>query len=658
MDCGERPLLDPAASIDREYCLRHEGVWSEGSGTELTSLKIVQDEINRLKERINRVCTEDDDGLRRWRLHTQNTHPLSMAPKLLREQFNCPGTSQAYCKFLEILRRYRLVPPTLGQLRSFHLCEAPGHFVSSLDRFLCTFYPKKEWFWKANSLNPHHEDTKACDMLLDDDLILRHPEQWYFGDDGSGDICKWDERYRDFLAFTRGFDLVTADGSLYTQDAPEEQESAILPLLQAEVEAAKKLLTFFGSLVIKIYTMFLPETRSLIQNIASYFDNVYVFKPMSSKGGNNEASCSLFSKKNCQRYLICMRFRGDRAKLTEQNNAETALISCEIYFSKLQSSFIEMNLSTYNVISKEELGVYRDRIFSEFHKRALTKFIATPARESHLNQLTLERPWIDMFEKNYVERLRCINDEQSALEHLRIFLREDLMSEHEECGSEVEVEFAEDELEFFEWEGYRLIHERVVIKGPVCSQIKHSLFVPPVLLRCLHFWKPETIIDLCASSSSHEPSPYAKSLQLSGRIVVDAAKLVSSKDWLFLLSGILNGVRNEKIERLEIVWSEPSIPFVLSRYSVSVIVLLSVMFFQFKIGGGHQVAVFTKPNYSEDIPGSFESYLTVLDELSPRKGSMRCCVPPSMLAMFHPYVLDLNRHQWRQLLDGEELGIK
>ncbi|KIH52887.1 hypothetical protein ANCDUO_17002, partial [Ancylostoma duodenale] len=349
MDYEERPLLDPSLSIDREFCLRHEGVWSEGIGTEQITLKIAQDEINRLKEQISHVCTKDDDGLRRWRLHTQNTHPLSMAPKLLRDQYNCPGTSQAYCKFLEILRRYRLVHPTLGQLR----------------------------------LNPHHEDTNACDMLLDDDLILRHPEQWYFGDDGSGDICK--------------------------------------------------------------------------------------------------------------RYLICMRFRGDRAKLTEQNKAET-----------------------------EELGVYRDRIFSEFHKRALTKFISTPTRESHLNQETLERPWIDMFGKNYVERLRSINDERSALEHLRIFvrvfavlaknLREDLMSEHEEGESEVEVEFSEDELEFFGWEGYRLCHER-----------------------------------------------------------------------------------NERIEQLEIVWSEPSIPFVLSRYSVSVIVLLSVMFFQLKIGGGHQVAVFTKP---------------------------------------------------------------
>ncbi|EPB77638.1 eukaryotic aspartyl protease [Ancylostoma ceylanicum] len=117
MDDEERILLDPSLSIDREYCLRHEGVWSEGTDTEPISLKNVQHKINGLKDQINRVCTKDDDGLRRWRLHTQNTHPLSMAPKLLRDQYNCPGTSQAYCKFLEILRRYRLVNPRLGQLQ-------------------------------------------------------------------------------------------------------------------------------------------------------------------------------------------------------------------------------------------------------------------------------------------------------------------------------------------------------------------------------------------------------------------------------------------------------------------------------------------------------------------------------------------------------------
>ncbi|CAJ0599302.1 unnamed protein product [Cylicocyclus nassatus] len=58
------------------------------------------------------------------------------------------------------------------QLRFFHLCEAPGHFVSSLDRFLCTFYPKVNWDWEANSFNPHHEGTSACGMLLEDDLIF------------------------------------------------------------------------------------------------------------------------------------------------------------------------------------------------------------------------------------------------------------------------------------------------------------------------------------------------------------------------------------------------------------------------------------------------------------------------------------------------------
>ncbi|KAK6752823.1 hypothetical protein RB195_003931 [Necator americanus] len=643
----EHPSLDHTAILDREFCLRRKGAWSDCPSLEPLSLKIIQDEINDLKVQISTVCTDVDDGLRKWRLHTQNTHPLSMAPRLLRDQHNCYGTSQAYCKFLEILRRYPLIHSRRRQLRSFHLCEAPGHFVTSLDRFLCTFYPKMHWYWEANSLNPHHEGTSACDMLLEDDIILRHPERWRFGNDGSGDIKKWDDDYLKYLAGGRHFDLITADGSLYSQDNPEEQELVTLPLFEAELRIAERLLAFLGSLIVKVYTMYLPETRALIQGIASHFDDVYVFKPMSSKGGNNE------------RYLICLGFRGCETKVLEQEVAENVLHNCEIYFSKLQSSFIKANLLTYNVISKEELGVYRDRVFSEFHRRVLTKFISSPSRKSHLSVQKIDRPWTDMFGKNYVETLRHISDKRSALHHLRKFLQDDFLTEHEEISSTVEVEFAEDELEFLEWDEHRLIEKMVVVICPVNSQITHSLFIPPTLLRGLLYWKSEAIIDLCTFSNCHfnGPSQYATSLDFIGDVTVDAFKMRCDKDWLLVLSGILDGVQRERVRQLEILWSASSVPFVLSRFSASVITMLCVAFFQFQLGEGQKVALFSKPNYSEDIPSSMESYLESLCRLT-CEDSLHCFVPSSLLALLHPYLLDFNRRQWRQLLGSENFGIK
>uniref|UniRef100_A0A0K0D375 PKD_channel domain-containing protein n=1 Tax=Angiostrongylus cantonensis TaxID=6313 RepID=A0A0K0D375_ANGCA len=101
--------------------------------------------------------------------------------------------------------------------RSFHLCEAPGHFISALDRFICTFHSNMDWFWEANSLNPHHETTSTCDMILEDEIILDQPSRWHFGKDGSGDIRKWDYEYLSSLVGSGRYYLVTADGSFYTQ---------------------------------------------------------------------------------------------------------------------------------------------------------------------------------------------------------------------------------------------------------------------------------------------------------------------------------------------------------------------------------------------------------------------------------------------------------
>ncbi|KAK5985216.1 Ribosomal RNA large subunit methyltransferase J [Trichostrongylus colubriformis] len=637
--------LTASASVDREYCIRSRGHWCDRSPSPSTPLDSISVKLKGLKEQIGAICAESD-SLRRWRLHTQTTHPLSAAPKILRQQFNCNATSQAYCKFLEILVRYpRLlhIHPSCRCMRSFHLCEAPGHFISVLDRFLCTFYSKMDWYWEANSLNPHHEGTSACDMLLADEMITGQLERWHFGQDSSGDITKWNDDYITSLVNNGCFHLVTADGSLYTQDAPGDQESKTLPLLESELNIALQLLANGGSFIFKIYTLYMSKTRQLISSVISHFDDVYVFKPMSSKGGNSE------------RYLICMGFSRNEPKNPYEVLSNSLLLDCEAYFSGLQSSFIRANLDTFNTITKAEIGNYRDCVFREFHKRALTSYIANPLRASHLNHELLQHPWTDLFGQNYVETLRQICDESSAIEFLKNFLRTDLMTEHETIGT-VEVEFAEDELEFLEWPLEALLNVKVIVAAPPIAQIVHSLFIPSGLLRSLRIWNSEAFVDLCCFSASDVggDSHYLQSLEFSGMMSVDAYQLRSQNDWCSFLRSIMEGVQKEKISEVELVWSASSTPFVLSRFSASVIAMLCVMFFQFRFGGQSVLATFSKPNYSEDIPSNLESYLCMLtSEALSERGCLHCFVPLCMLEMLHPYLLDLNRRQWQFLLSTQ-----
>ncbi|MCP9263014.1 Ribosomal RNA large subunit methyltransferase J [Dirofilaria immitis] len=118
-----------------------------------------------------------------------------------------------------------------------------------------------------------------------------------FGPDNSGDILKWTDEYINSIAKEVGrFSLITADGSLYCQDNPAEQERIIFPLLQKEIDISLSLLQTNGTFIIKMYTTFLNDTVTLLNRLLICFEEIHVIKPSCSKPGNSEIllECSKF----------------------------------------------------------------------------------------------------------------------------------------------------------------------------------------------------------------------------------------------------------------------------------------------------------------------------------------------------------------------------
>uniref|UniRef100_A0A0N4YT42 Cap-specific mRNA (nucleoside-2'-O-)-methyltransferase 2 (inferred by orthology to a human protein) n=1 Tax=Nippostrongylus brasiliensis TaxID=27835 RepID=A0A0N4YT42_NIPBR len=413
-------------------------------------------------------------------------------------------------------------------------------------------------------LNPHHEGTSSCDKLLEDELIVRAPKRWHLGIDDSGDI---------------------------TKDDPAGQEVTTLPLLTAEFNTALRLLKDKGSLIIKVYTLYTQQTRALLSDVLRRFDDVYMFKPMSSKGGNNEA----------------------------------------------------------------EIGSFRNTVLREFFRRTHAERLAFPLRKSHLTQRRIDRPWSTLVEQNYIEILKQINDSESAVQFLKEFHQKDVMTEHERL-EEIEVEFDEDELKFVARSTLEGQQNKSIVRGPVVKTVLHSLFVPPGLLRSLHLWIPEAVIDLCGYTPSIPAGKisYLNSIKFNGEIEVDASKLCGQVEWCTLLVSVFEKIKEGIVAQLRLIWSRSSTPLVLSRFSASIIILLSTMFFRFRLEGGHVIAVFSLPHYAEDLPRGMGSFVHKLLELADDPGIQRA-VPISMLAMFHPYILELNRVQWRKIFDVQQL---
>uniref|UniRef100_A0A0N5ASB4 Cap-specific mRNA (nucleoside-2'-O-)-methyltransferase 2 n=1 Tax=Syphacia muris TaxID=451379 RepID=A0A0N5ASB4_9BILA len=215
--------------------------------------------------------------------------------------------------------------------RTLHLCEGPGAFISALNVYILLnkdIQFKNKWMWYANSLNPHFECNEPSSLFLDDELITATQDHWIFGPDNSGNILHWDAEYLLKLQSELGsFHLVTADGSLYCQDDPKEQEALTFPLIKQEIEIAKLLLTEGGSLVVKIYTFTSEYTVKFLKEITELFQSIHLLKPSCSKPGNSEV-CSLNFN-----ILRCAQFFAEHQKDMLQFNLVTFPITKEILFS-------------------------------------------------------------------------------------------------------------------------------------------------------------------------------------------------------------------------------------------------------------------------------------------------------------------------------------
>lgn len=155
---------------------------------EVASLMTMRDELNRIKSLL------DDKDIEEWRHHTSQTNPTGLVVKNLRIQFNPELCTQAWAKFYEIVSTFDVIPAKClekKRLNSFHLCEAPGAFITSLNHYIKCRFEEIEWNWLASSLNPFYEGNDTKRMIEAEKFIVETEEHWNFGESYDGDIMNW-----------------------------------------------------------------------------------------------------------------------------------------------------------------------------------------------------------------------------------------------------------------------------------------------------------------------------------------------------------------------------------------------------------------------------------------------------------------------------------
>jgi hypothetical protein len=94
--------------------------------------------------------------------------------------------SQAWLKMYEILYDLKLIEgtQTVDTLNTFHLCEAPGNFISACNHYIKTRTPIKNFNWYAQSLRSeedHRKTNKRTAFGDDYGYIAKYPSRWIWG---------------------------------------------------------------------------------------------------------------------------------------------------------------------------------------------------------------------------------------------------------------------------------------------------------------------------------------------------------------------------------------------------------------------------------------------------------------------------------------------
>ena len=154
----------------------------------------------------------DWDNLKKVVRFYRPTDTAKHLKTIIEKKFNQKSISQAWVKMYEIIVKYDLIKNKNNTYKTFHLCEAPGNFISATNHYIKTQTNIENFDWYAQTLNPFISVNKLRAFKDDFNYIRNYSNRWKFGYNDSGDIMdieniKW---YRKFT-LDRNVDLITSD---------------------------------------------------------------------------------------------------------------------------------------------------------------------------------------------------------------------------------------------------------------------------------------------------------------------------------------------------------------------------------------------------------------------------------------------------------------
>lgn len=269
--------------------------------------------LTNIKEKI--TCREKEwDTYKKYTNTYEYIH--TVVPQIKKSVSKYKPLSRSYFKMIELIQQFELIPILKyksNPIKTFHLAEGPGGFieaVANMRRNIATFPTSSAKGNRFGGFDSNETADIYYGMTLDyDEKTNVHgwKKSEYFlesnpcvviekGQDQTGNILNLCNLEYCHQKYGGTMDFITADGGFDFSSNFNGQELSVANLLFAQVAYAILMQKYGGAFVLKIFDCFYKHTIDIIYLLSSFYKQVYVCKPQTSRSGNSE------------KYIVCRGF--------------------------------------------------------------------------------------------------------------------------------------------------------------------------------------------------------------------------------------------------------------------------------------------------------------------------------------------------------------
>ena len=205
--------------------------------------------------------------------------------------------SRSFFKMIEIIDTFSFLnEPT--HIQSFHLAEGPGGFIEA---FNYKRNNKQDIYYGMTLIsdNVNIPSWKKATQLLSNNKNIKIE----YGASKNGDLFLKENLIYCYKKYFRSMDYITADGGFDFSHDFNNQEDISFKLILSQIFFALIMQKQGGNFILKIFDIFKIKTIEVIYLLCNLYENVFIFKPNTSRCANSE------------KYIICRNFKNNNKKI-------------------------------------------------------------------------------------------------------------------------------------------------------------------------------------------------------------------------------------------------------------------------------------------------------------------------------------------------------